>query len=136
MTHTERVLAALERKDADRTPLWSGNPKKETIEKLLKFYNVQDWEAVLRLIGDDFRWIQGWHWNHPEGKPPFDPYAGMEEKRSHASPGLFADCTDIREVEKYPWPNPRYVNCRFLEDTLSQYRDHAVLGGAWAPFFH
>jgi len=136
MTHKERVLAALERKTSDRTPLWSGSPKPETIGNLLKFYKVANWGEVLRLIGDDFRWTQGWRWNHPEAAPVFDPYAGVEAKRSHAAPGIFADCTDIREVEKYPWPDPKYVNCDSLEENLRPYEDYAVLGGTWAPFFH
>jgi len=136
MTHKERVLAALERKSADRTPLWSGSPKPETIENLLKFYKVENWGEVLQLIGDDFRWTQGWSWNHPEGKPVFDPYAGMEAKRSHAAPGIFADCNDVKEVESYPWPDPKYVNCGSLEENLQPYKDYAVLGGTWAPFFH
>jgi len=136
MTHKERVLAALERNNSDRTPLWSGSPKPETIENLLKFYKLQDWGSVLQRIGDDFRWTQGFRWDHPEGKPIFDPYAGVEAKRSHASPGIFADCTDIREVEKYPWPDPKYVNCDSLAANPRPYEGYAVLGGTWAPFFH
>jgi len=136
MTHKERVLASLERKSPDRTPLWSGSPKPETREKLIEFYKVGNWGDVVKLIGDDFRWMQGWRWEHPDGKPVFDPYAGMERKRSHAAPGIFAECTSIKEVERYPWPNPEYVNCDFLEDSLQSYKDYAILGGTWAPFFH
>jgi hypothetical protein len=58
MVSKERVLAALERKSADRTPLWSGKPKEEIVESLLRFYEVRDWEALLRRIGDDFRQVE------------------------------------------------------------------------------
>ncbi|MBC8458098.1 MAG: hypothetical protein H8D67_08905 [Deltaproteobacteria bacterium] len=136
MTHKERVLAALERRSVDRTPLWCGSPKPETIENLLNFYKVKDRESLLQRIGDDFRWISGLNWNHPEGKPIFDPYFGMEGQRSHASPGIFANCNDTGEVERYPWPEPQYVNCDSLEERLRPYNDYAILGGAWAPFFH
>ena len=136
MTHKERALAALERRSFDRTPLWSGSPKPETRENLQKYYQVEDWGAVLNIIGDDFRWIQGWRWEHPDGAPVFDPYAGTEEKRSHAAPGIFADCTDVREVEEYAWPDPKYVKCDSLKENLKPYKDYAILGGTWAPFFH
>lgn len=85
MTHKERVLASLERKNTDRTPLWSGSPKPETRENLLKFYKLDNWGELLNLIGDDFRWNQGWRWKHPEEKPVFDYYGGIERKRSHAA---------------------------------------------------
>lgn len=136
MTHKERVIAALERREPDRTPLWCGSPKPETVEKLLKFYDVSNWNDFLLKIGDDFRWTQGYQWQHPEKKPVFDPYAGMEGQRGHAAPGIFADYTDVREVEKYPWPDPKYINCDFLPNFLQRYKDHAILGGAWSPFFH
>lgn len=136
MAHKERVMAALERKSPDRTPLWSGSPKPETRENLQNFYGVDDWNAVLRIIDDDFRWTQGWHWEHPDGAPVFDPYAGTEEKRSHAAPGIFAHCTDVKEVEDYPWPDPKYVNCDSLKENIESIGDYAILGGTWAPFFH
>ncbi len=136
MTHKDRVLATLERKKSDRTPLWSGCPKPETVENLVKYYKAGNWGEILQLIGDDFRWIHGWQWQHPEGKPVFNPYEGMEAKRSHAAPGIFADCTDINEVEKHSWPDPQYINCDLLQDVLKANKDYAILGGSWAPFFH
>jgi len=39
-------------------------------------------------------------------------------------------------VEKYPWPDPKYVNCGFLEESLKPHKDYAIFGGTWAPFFH
>jgi len=60
----------------------------------------------------------------------------MEAKRSHAAPGIFADCTDINEVEKHSWPDPQYINCDLLQDVLKANKDYAILGGSWAPFFH
>lgn len=137
MTHKERVLAALERKTSDRTPIWSGCPKPETQENLIKFYGLADWSEVLHFIGDDFRWTQGWGWEHPEGKPVFDPYHGMgNEQRSHAAAGIFANCTDAKEVEEYPWPDPEYVNCDSLKENIKPISEYAILGGTWAPFFH
>jgi len=137
VTSKERVIAALERREADRTPLWAGWPKPETLEKLYRFYGVEDKEALLRRIGDDIRWFAGPPWEHPEGKPYFDPYHGIPaEKRSHAAPGVFADCTDPKAVEDYPWPDPRYVNCDSLRETFEPYTEYAVLSGSWAPFFH
>ncbi len=137
MTHKERVLAAVEHRKPDRTPLWIGWPKPETLEKLYKFYGVADKEQLLRCIGDDIRWFGGPPWKHPEGKPYFDPYLGMpQEQRSHAAPGVFADCTDVKQVEDYPWPDPQYVDCEGLRETLEPYQEYAILGGSWAPFFH
>ena len=137
MNSKQRVIAALEHKDVDRTPLWSGNPTTEALEKLMRFYGVPDREALLRHIGDDIRWVPGAPWEHPEGKPIFDPYVGLEnKKRSHAAPGIFATCTDAKEVEDYPWPDLKYLNCNSLTNRLEPYKDYAILGGAWAPFFH
>ncbi len=136
MTHKQRVISALERKDTDRTSLWSGNPKKETIKNLISFYRVKNRESLLKYIGDDIRWVMSWSWKHPEGKPIFEPYISVEGKRSYASPGIFADCTNIAEVEKYPWPDVKYLNCDSLKKTLESYKNYAVLSGSWAPFFH
>jgi len=46
-------------------PLWLGSPKSEVIEKLYAYYGVSEYEALLRIIGDDYRWSGHVRWKIP-----------------------------------------------------------------------
>lgn len=127
MTPKERVLTALSHRSPDRTPLWLGVPKEEIMEGLFAHYGTRDREGLLREIGDDFRWAPRPRYNHPDGLQPFD--------MPGADP---AACRTVEEVEALPWPDPKYLELE-REDfrgRVDGYSDCAVMGGAWAPFFH
>jgi len=127
MTSKERVLSALKHRQPDRTPLWHGAPKEEIMKGLHAHYGTQDEESLLRAIGDDFRWVWGARYNHPDGRQPF-------EMRGAAP----AACETVAEVEALPWPDPGHieVDVAALRERCQGLSEFALMGGSWAPFFH
>lgn len=127
MTSKERVLAALAYGVQDRTPLWHGVPKQEIMTGLHEHFGTTDDETLLRTIGDDFRWIHGGQYNHPDGLNPFE----MPDCQPAA-------CETVAEIEALPWPDPEYidVDVAALRERCTQVGDCAIMGGSWAPFFH
>lgn len=139
MTNRERFANILNKK-SDHCGFWHGNPNPASQEYLFGSLNVKDdFEFGLKL-GSTCRWImpdEHHVWRHPDGKPYFDPL-GRQERHSLSQPGVFAECEDVDEVEKYPWPDPKY--CDFTETIAEIDRtiaaDQAVLSGMWSCFFH
>jgi uroporphyrinogen decarboxylase len=127
VTSKERVLAALKHKQPDHTPLWHGVPKKEVMDGLFQHYQVRDEEALLRAIGDDFRWAAECGWRHPERSDPW-PF-----KMAGANP---AACETVAQVDALPWPDPKYVHVSGVRERCQKVSDCAIMGGSWAPFFH
>ncbi len=135
MTHKERLLAAVEHKPTDRTPIWLGCPHGDAEPGLFEHFGVDSAFGLQEAIDDDMRWI-GPRWNHPEGLPMLDPYGG-KPKQSHNQPGIFADCEDVSEVEKVYWPDPKYIDVEDLKERIAPWKDeYAIFTGIWAPFFH
>jgi len=92
------VLSALRHTTPDRTPLWHGVPKEEVMEGLHRHYGTRDEEDLLRAIGDDFRWILDYSYDHPDGLKPFD----MPDAVPTA-------CESVAEVDALPWPDPSRI---------------------------
>ena len=76
-------------------------------------------------------------WKHPLGKPMWDVYSG-KKRESLAQPGVFAETTDINEVDRFDWPDPEYLDfTTVLEDVkYAANNGLAIFGGMWCPFFH
>jgi uroporphyrinogen decarboxylase len=62
----------------------------------------------------------------------------VKDRESLGSAGVFAECEDPAEVEKFDWPNPDYLDfsaplnrCKYAYES-----GLAVIGGMWCPFFH
>lgn len=126
MTSKERVLSALAHQTPDRTPLWHGVPQAEVLQNLYQHYGVQGEEALLRTIGDDFRWVGGYAWKDP-----------ARPKWQFEMPGATpAACETVADVEALPWPDPAFVDVSGLRQRCQAVADCAIMGGSWAPFFH
>jgi len=104
-----------------------------------KFQVKSDFELCLKL-GSSCRWIQADAWNmyrHPEGKPMFDVLGG-KKRVSHNQAGVFADCEDPAEVDKFDWPDEKYIDftgaIAEIDRTIAA--GQAVLSGSWSCFFH
>ena len=124
MTAKERVLAALAHRAPDRTPLWLGVPKTEAMEGLHAHYGTGgDGEALLRTIGDDFRWAGNYRWQDPDRDSPF------------AMPDAAA-CETVADLDALDWPNPKHINVSAVREQCEAVGDCAIMGGSWAPFFH
>ena len=165
MNGRERTAAILEGRPANRAGFWLGNPLPET-KKLYGEELGIDWpepepvepgkwdEAAAASIEtgraevdlhaaleSDLVWcspeIDPSAWRHPEGKPMFDCYGG-KPKLSLGQPGVFASCEDVREVERFDWPDPAHLDftASFAVMDYARGKGMAVFGGMWIPFFH
>ena len=68
MTSKERVLTAFAHQEPDHVPCWLG-ASPEWIELARAFLNLEDDEALLRYIGDDFRRVFATYAGPPERSP-------------------------------------------------------------------
>ena len=137
MNKREKILNILNLKSSGYCGFWTGNPHPETEELYLAQEGLSTSEQLYTRLDDDCRWIftEGLAYRHPEGKPCFDINFGVERK-SLGSAGPFAQCEDVREVERFPWPDTAYVDVRSALDIVRSHQDKAVFSGFWCPFFH
>lgn len=115
---------------------WTGNPHEDTAKIYLEKLNFTEREQLYQFVHDDCRWVKAdTAYKHPEGKPIFDIYGGRE-KKSLGEGGCFAECESLWEVEKFPWPNPDYLDFTEVIEEIRRYKDKAVFTGLWSSFFH
>jgi len=133
MTSRERIKTIFAGKPADRCGFWMGNPHADSWPRYFDYFQVADEQSVRRLLGDDFLWVWGGAYRHPEGKPEIDFH---RRDRGLSAAGCFADCEDVDEVEAFEWPNPDYVDFSATLETLRQAGDLYRASGMWCPFFH
>ena len=148
MTSRERVSTIVDRGEASATPdrpgFWMGNPHRDSWPALVREFGSAEAAgrgipaqllSVRERLGDDFRWIcpEWTSYKHPEGKPIFD--IGRHGD-ALSSPGAFAECESVQEVDDYHWPNPEYLD---FTECLTELREAGPVyraSGFWAPFFH
>lgn len=137
MTSREKVAQVFDHKGSDGV-MWTGCPHWETIQNCSREWNIEcSYDAVYEYLSDDCRWVTadgGWH--HPEGLPFFNASYGVNKRRSHASPGCFADAESPEDLKKYPWPDVKYFDFTDVYKKIEQYPDKMVFTGMWSPFFH
>jgi uroporphyrinogen decarboxylase len=163
-TGRERIVSILDGKTPDRSGFWLGNPADETKDIYYRYFGINEDkkdipEAFLRTsqvktnktgkadidlavaLGSDMIWfspeIDPASWRHPDGKPMWDFYGGQERK-SLTQPGVFGDCEDPSEVERFDWPDPGFLDFSETLRNVDAANDAglAVFGGMWMPFFH
>lgn len=135
MTSREKTRLILDKKNTGRTGFWLGAPKAETFELYKTASGAETNEELYNILSSDFLNANPKGYNHPEGKPIFD--TGQKKNGGHNnSPGRFAECTDIKEVDAIDWPNPDYMDFTELKQWMQQYQDKGILTGIWSPFFH
>ena len=139
MTGKERFRALLKNRKADRVGFWMGNPHHDTLPLYNAYFGVDSKEALALKLGDDFAWLAADHiaWRHPECKQKFDVLGG-QERHSLGQDGVFANCEDVREVERFAWPDEKYLDLDILEahiDTATA-NGLGIASGSWSSFFH
>ncbi|AEF81295.1 uroporphyrinogen decarboxylase family protein [Leadbettera azotonutricia] len=124
---------------ASHCGFWHGCPNPASIEKLYAHYKVKDdFELGLKL-GADCRWVMPDAfnaWTNPE-YPMFDVLNG-QKRTSLSEAGVFAETEDLAEVEKFHWPEMKYMD---FSETLKEIdrtvaAGQAVLSGMWSCFYH
>ncbi len=139
MTGHELFMSILNHQSS-HSGFWHGCPNPASRENLFGRFSVKDdFELGLKL-NSTCRWVMPESfglYKHPEGKPMFDVLGG-KERVSLNQDGVFADCEDVREVERFAWPDEKYID---LEPTIAEIdrtiaAGQAVLSGSWSCFFH
>lgn len=146
MKSIERVMLALEHKEADRIPVWCG-ASPEFMEKAKKELNLKDDESVYKRFRDDFRRVYGTY----VGPDECSPDKGLSKESTYRSPfGVerhgygygqpishpLLNAT-LEEAKNYLWPKPSWISADTIKEQAAKWNgEYAILGGDWSPFFH
>lgn len=129
MNSKEKIIKIFDRKGSGDFGFWTGNPHEETWEMYLRQLNFQKQEELFNYLEDDCRWCWAESaYKHPDGNPMFDQYSGRS-KKGHGDIGCFAETDSLQEIEKYPWPNPDYLDFSQVVKINSGNSEKAVLSG-------
>jgi uroporphyrinogen decarboxylase len=137
MTSRERIRKIIARHPVDRCGFWLGNPHPDTLPIYHAYFGTRTLEDLHIKLGSDFRWISPQFFDSvyrpPDGSGLFDV---RKWKHSLGEPGPLANCESVDEIDRYNWPNTRYLN---FEESLQALKDAPEVyraSGFWAPFFH
>ena len=134
-----RFQSLISNRRADRVGFWMGNPHSTALPRYLEFFDVPDQRVLAVKLGDDFAWLPAdiLCWNHPEGKPTFDSLGG-KKRESLNQEGIFAECDDPKELDRYEWPDANYIDLDKLERMVDAaiVDDMAPISGSWSCFYH
>lgn len=138
MTSREKVMAVFNRKSNGEGCMWTGHPNDATVPIYAEAFGIAPTrEAIFDYLQDDCRWIMadtGYH--HPEGHPIFNPAWGMQGRSSLSAEGCFADAETPADLERYPWPDVKYLDFTDVYAEIEKHSDKMVFTGLWACFFH
>jgi len=145
-TSRERVLTTFDHAEPDRVPVWLG-ASPAFREKACRVLGLDD-EGLSRYVGDDFRRV----YTRYAGPEHAAPYANLPPGTTYRSPfGILRHgyeggqpvshplehATTIAEIDRYPWPDPAWMDVSHVRAEAAQYGgQYAMLGGDWSPFWH
>jgi uroporphyrinogen decarboxylase len=145
MLARERVIAAIEHRTPDRVPVdyWALRP---VTRRLQQHFGVADYEALLTALGVDIRdvrdrrtYIGPEHHYLPDGREcdawgvPLNPGGTYAASVTQT---VLSTATTVPEIEAHhPFPDPDWWDYSLVHDACLAGGDHAVMGGAWSPFF-
>jgi uroporphyrinogen decarboxylase len=137
MNNRQRIRTIISGRPADRCGFWMGNPHNETWPIYHRYFGTSTEAELRKKLGDDFNWICPQFfpdsYQHPQGQGMFD--AGLK-KKYHGQAGPFADCSEVREIEDYEWPNPDYLHFDQCLQALQNAGDVYRASGFWTCFYH
>lgn len=143
LTSKERFLRTLSRESVDRPCTWLGMPDPKAHAGLFHHFGVTSMAGLLATLDDDI-WPVELPYHSPTSDAiymAFDFTGGKRlhrnEERTLNTPGCFADCQDLAEVERFPWPDPAlYIDpaeCRRAVEAVPP--DKVCLGVIWSAHF-
>lgn len=137
MTSREKVLKTFRRDPSAPGVMWTGHPNDKTVPIYAQEWGVEPTrEAIFNYLSDDCRWITAdAGYKHPEGRPAFDPGYGVC-RDTLSAPGCFAEAETIADLDKYPWPDPKYLDFTEVYRQIDQHQDKMIFTGMWSCFFH
>jgi uroporphyrinogen decarboxylase len=137
MTSRERVLAALNHEQPDRTPrdFWAEPP---AWNRLLQHLGLQDKDAVLDRLEIDIRHLEapapadtdlggGIHQNFWGERFVYQPTPWGPMR--HDVKGALANATRFSQLEAFPWPHPDCLDRSRLSAQCRRHSEHALLYG-------
>lgn len=135
MNSRERIKAIIGGQEADRAGFWLGMPHHDTIPIMYKYFGVSTDEELRLKLKDDFRWICPQFFPDVYKSPDnrsylFDAGLGMDKKP------FFEDCEDPADVEKFPWPDVKYLDYSAVIETLRNTGPFYRASGMWTSFYH
>ncbi len=136
MNHRDRIKGIISGQPVDRCGFWLGKPHKDSLPGLLGYFGCDCEESLRVHLNDDIRWVcpQFYHdvYNDPSGRKLFD--SGLDRHRHSVAP--LADCQDIKQVDDFPWPDPKYLDFSDCIADLQAAGDVYRLSGFWTCFCH
>lgn len=138
MNSREKVLDIFKHGNNGSRAMWTGNPNSKTIPIFAEKWGIEPTaEAIYSYLNDDCRWFSSdGGYKHPEGLPALNPSYGINRDSNLSAAGCFADTDNIKDVEKYPWPDVKYCDFTEIYKRIDQHQDKMVFTGMWSPFFH
>lgn len=137
MTRREFIRALIERKEVSRCGLWIGKPMQETLDIYKQEYGFDSLESIELDLGDDVRWITPHYeastYQHPLG---FKMRPWKDLNPHGLAGGPLANATSIADLDKFEWPDAKYLNFEATIEKLRTAGDYYRLSGFWSPFFH
>ncbi len=112
MTHKERFLATIERREVDYPASWMGMIAPESYDALYSYFNVTSLDELRKALGDDVYGVDVVYNNPPTNDIGcalnFAKDLGdlTQGERTLSAPGFFEDITDVSLIESFAWPNP------------------------------
>lgn len=134
MTSRQLIKDIIDGKTVERCGFWMGQPHKDTWPILLDYFKVDSESDVRTKLHDDIFWLSGERgYKSPDGGPMFN---NQRKGEGLSSEGVFSDCTDVDEVHKHQWPDPKDFDFTELIETFKNCGSVYRLSGLWSPFFH
>ncbi len=135
MTSRERIRKIISGKPADRCGFWLGKPHPETWPILHKYFGTEEEEELRLKLEDDLRWICPQHFEDAYCDPRgYEMFGAGLDKQGQKAP--LADCEDMAEIDRFPWPNPDYLNFDTCLEVLRNTGDFYRASGFWTCFYH
>ena len=137
MTSREKVKKIFTRMGDGTGAMWTGHPNDATIPIYAREWGIEPArEAIYRYLDDDCRWFMAdGAYKHPDGRPALDAAYGTRRDTLSAE-GCFADACSVADIEKYPWPDIKYLDFTDTYTQIEAFGDKIVFTGMWCPFFH
>ena len=136
-TSRQKVMDTFNHK-GNNDVMWTGNPNVKTIPIYAEQWGVEPThEGIYNYLQDDCRWINADNggYKHPDGLPYFDPSWGLMGK-ANSNIGCLSEAETLADIEKYPWPEAKYMCFDSVYEKIKQHQDKMIFTGMWCPFFH
>lgn len=137
LTSRQRVHQIFTHSNSAGSAMWTGHPNDLTVPIFAEKWNIEPTrEAIFNFLNDDCRWIAADDgYKHPEGLPALDP-AYHTSRETLSAGGYFANAETVKEIESYPWPDPKYCDFTEIYKQIDEHQDKMVMTGMWSAFFH